>query len=283
MIGRKKEMKKYELRKGLVIGIIILFLGASVVSGFKINEKNNDRDILTLSDRDILTLRPNGPGYTTQLSAHGDSPNWKCIDEVDNHDEFATYVANDHTGQDPYEFYNFENTNENGIINKISTYTYCNHDGGGPGYNWIKHGLYIDGSTYYPEEHTEVNPGWQLDILDWDINPNTELPWTWDDINDLQAGLQMYQNAANQATYMTQMWIVVDYTHVNTAFLFGRIENLNTEGDLTTFDAVKLRYIQFSPFSFNTYASGEEIAVVGSGLGIVTTSFAFGFFSAAVL
>ncbi|UCF13321.1 MAG: DNRLRE domain-containing protein [Thermoplasmatales archaeon] len=70
---------------------------------------------------------------------------------------------------------------------------------------------------------------------------------------------------------------------LNFAFLFGRIENLNTEGNLTIFDAVKLRYLQFSPFSFNTYVSGEEIVVGEPKLGIITTSFAFGFFSAALL
>ncbi len=78
-------------------------------------------------------------------------------------------------------------------------------------------------------------------------------------------------------------YLEIEVLEPHMTFLFGRIENLNTEGDLTTFDAVRLRYLQFSPFSFNTYTSGEEIAVVGSGLGIVTTSFAFGFFSAAVL
>ncbi len=78
-------------------------------------------------------------------------------------------------------------------------------------------------------------------------------------------------------------YLEIDVLEPHMAFLFGRIENLNTEGDLTTFDAVRLRYLQFSPFSFNTYISGEEIAVVGSGLGIITTSFAFGFFSAALL
>lgn len=69
----------------------------------------------------------------------------------------------------------------------------------------------------------------------------------------------------------------------NMAFLFGRIENLDTDGDLTTFDAVRLRYIQFSPFSFNIYTSGEKIAVVGPKLGIMTTNFAFGFFSTGLL
>jgi hypothetical protein len=60
--------------------------------------------------------------------------------------------------------------------------------------------------------------------------------------------------------------------------LFGRIENLTTVGDFFIFNAVRLRFIQFSPFSFNTYTSGEKVAVFEPKLKIVTNSFMFGFF-----
>jgi len=61
-------------------------------------------------------------------------------------------------------------------------------------------------------------------------------------------------------------------------FLFGRIENLTIVGDFFVFNAVRLRFIQFSPFSFNTYTSGEKIAVFEPKLKIVTNNFMFGFF-----
>lgn len=67
------------------------------------------------------------------------------------------------------------------------------------------------------------------------------------------------------------------------SMLFGRIENLNTNGDITTFDAVNLRVLGFSPFSFNKYTAGEEVAVVGTKLGILSTGFAFGIFNAGLL
>lgn len=45
------------------------------------------------------------------------------------------------------------------------------------------------------------------------------------------------------------------------AFIFGKITNLSTQGDYITFEAVKTRVITFSPFSFNTYISGENFII----------------------
>jgi hypothetical protein len=79
----------------------------------------------------------------------------------------------------------------------------------------------------------------------------------------------------------------IPYLEINTvelksAVLIGRMTNLVSHGSYYTFDAVKLRDIQFSPFSFNTYTSGEKLAVTKQ-MGILTTNFAFGFFKAAVI
>jgi ABC-type transport system substrate-binding protein len=46
------------------------------------------------------------------------------------------------------------------------------------------------------------------------------------------------------------------------AFIFGKIANLSTQGDYMTFEAVKTRMITFSPFSFNTYISGENFIIL---------------------
>jgi len=116
----------------------------------------------------------------------------------------------------------------------------------------------------------ETNFGWKITDENYWGHPDIPTPY--------YRSKEYSDNGGEFSPYLE-----IELLEPHTAFLFGRIENLNTEGDLIIFDAVKLRYLQFSPFSFNTYTSGEEIAVVGSGLGIITTSFAFGFFSAALL
>ena len=62
-------------------------------------------------------------------------------------------------------------------------------------------------------------------------------------------------------------------------FLLGAITNLNTGGTQSTFDSVTLLYIQFNPFKSSIYTSGETVTVSNQYLGILTQSFAIGFFN----
>jgi len=55
-------MKKYELRKGLVIGIIVLFVGASVVPIISGNTNNISHKKSSLEVVNIFGLFPQGVG-----------------------------------------------------------------------------------------------------------------------------------------------------------------------------------------------------------------------------
>jgi nitrous oxidase accessory protein len=59
------------------------------------------------------------------------------------------------------------------------------------------------------------------------------------------------------------------------AFIFGKITNLSTQGDYITFEAVKTRVITFSPFSFNTYLSGEQFIISKEYRGLVGGRYIF--------
>lgn len=64
-------------------------------------------------------------------------------------------------------------------------------------------------------------------------------------------------------------------------FIFGKISALETGvGNLMILKAEKLRVIQFSPFQFLQYTSGEKIKISEQKLGIVTPTFVFGVFKA---
>jgi parallel beta-helix repeat protein len=60
-----------------------------------------------------------------------------------------------------------------------------------------------------------------------------------------------------------------------TAIIFGRITNLSTQGEYTTFEAVKTRVITFSPFNYKTYVSGEKFTLSKDYKGWVGTRFIF--------
>ncbi len=55
--------------------------------------------------------------------------------------------------------------------------------------------------------------------------------------------------------------------------MFGRIKNLSKEGEYVTFKALKVRVIKFSPFQFNTYVSGEEMAILKHYKGLLGAIF----------
>jgi hypothetical protein len=65
------------------------------------------------------------------------------------------------------------------------------------------------------------------------------------------------------------------------ALVIGRITNPIMGDYFTLFDAVRTRVIKFIPFSFNTYTSGETIITFGSKFGILTDSFALALFNIA--
>ncbi len=56
-------------------------------------------------------------------------------------------------------------------------------------------------------------------------------------------------------------------------FIFGRIDNLTTGGDVITFEAVNIRCMTFFPFTFNGYTSGELITISKNPKGFVGALF----------
>jgi len=64
--------------------------------------------------------------------------------------------------------------------------------------------------------------------------------------------------------------------------LIGSITNVVPAGGNTQFDAVNLICMQFSPFKFVVYNSGETVTVSNQVLGFMTQNFIFGFFNAAI-
>jgi len=62
------------------------------------------------------------------------------------------------------------------------------------------------------------------------------------------------------------------------SFVIGRINNLNTVGSRISFQAEKLRIIQFAPFQLLQFSSNEEMLVLNKYLGILNPNIAFGFF-----
>jgi len=60
------------------------------------------------------------------------------------------------------------------------------------------------------------------------------------------------------------------------AFIYGEINNIHDGGFFTTFDAVNVRCIQFIPFSYELYRSGEHITVLDVYFRVLQPNLIFG-------
>ena len=90
-----------------------------------------------------------------------------------------------------------------------------------------------------------------------------------------------YNNQINPETFTT--FGEQESVPLKISLFFGKIENLATMGEFTRFNAVNLRILQFLPFTFQKFTSGETIVIKSTGfLGILTANTAFGLFGAAI-
>jgi len=156
-----------------------------------------------------VTLRPNADVTGEfNLSIGGTSPaatNWESVDEFSS-DGDATYVEGD-GGTYATDLYNLDNTSLSGAIRSVTIYVNCKGTKEGVGaYTWIKTNGVADDGT--PETLTTSYADYSTVYT---TNPQSGNPWTWDEINALQAGVGLKKPAGGAASRCTQVWVVIEY------------------------------------------------------------------------
>jgi len=174
-----------------------------------------------------LMLHPNGNGHTTYggWTPQGDTPNWKCVDEITpDNDATYNYVENPNPGRQ--ECYELENTTANGTINNVIMHAVHRQTLGYPTYH--QYGIYQDGTYYYSTTWRQWNsPGttWKNTTETiGKVNPITGKNFTWDDINEIQLGGTMDGVYPGNEERLSATWLEVNYTPL------PDIETLNPEG-----------------------------------------------------
>jgi len=85
------------------------------------------------------------------------------------------------------------------------------------------------GGTEYDGSEKELSFDWASGDLysqTWNENPNTSSAWTWANIDDLIAGIQIKSYDAASVTAVTQFYVIVDYTVEGGASLSADIDAL---------------------------------------------------------
>jgi hypothetical protein len=161
-------------------------------------------------------LRPNAAGDETNLpNVYPDVglDHWQNVDEEVSDDD-TTRLGADNTNQNWYrDLYNLPAHSGSGTINSVTVYANCKGMST-PTQTSLKIAIKTGGTAYESSEIT-VTTSYALYSNTWTTNPYTGVAWTWDDIDALQAGINMRRcinSSTNSNTRCTQVYVEVDYT-----------------------------------------------------------------------
>jgi len=174
----------------------------------------------------IETLRPNAAGDEENIDnvvGDGVGTHYTVVDEA-TPDGYTTTV---HSSNSTYlrDFYNIEDHSVgSGIISKITVKAVCI----GIPENGLVSSLKIaiksgtgTGAPDTPAESSEITLNtiaWTEESNDWNTNPATGSPWTWDEIDKLQIGVAIKECGYGGGSYCTQVYVEVGYTPAAAAF-----------------------------------------------------------------
>ena len=149
------------------------------------------------------TLRPNADGDVIELINNNFNQvnNWSYVDE-EVADDFTTNVFG--AGLD---LYNLPAHSGSGTINKITVYARI-YTGAVDDYARIA--IKTGTTTDYSGNLTTAVETWENKSYEWAVNPDTEVAWTWSDIDDLQIGIECI--ITSNYSSCTQLYVEVDYT-----------------------------------------------------------------------
>ncbi|MFC1789423.1 hypothetical protein ACFLYY_00425 [Patescibacteria group bacterium] len=163
---------------------------------------------------DTKTLRPNATGTECNISYQLGSacPNhYLNVDEIISDGDLTYNRSSDVNYQ--RDLYNIDDVTLSGTINSVTAYARCKRNGWSVNQDSLKLAIETNGIAY---ESLGIQPTtiYYNYSNTWAINPNTGSIWTWDEINNLQAGVSIrrpYSSQSSYYTYCTQVWVEVDY------------------------------------------------------------------------
>ena len=283
-IREEKDMKNALLRKGLVVGIIILFIGtSSSISAVNTrNElanvidyiKNHSSNIEIFYPTDDALIRENDP----------DKPQGHNI-----HVNVRNHGGGDWTYQGLIKFDLSSIPSGTNIISASLNCYYNKYWDNNPSGNIFN--LY------------RITSDWEEGNVTWNTQPSCisqpscfvimpSSPGVWlewnvtSDVKDFISGIEdNFGWKISDDTYwpgvnipLTRLcskeyednipYLEVEIEEDNglkTTFVFGSFKDINTEGNTMIIDALNIRCIQTSPFAFVPYTSGEKLIISKDG------------------
>jgi hypothetical protein len=162
-----------------------------------------------------LTLRPNADN-TRGLTTSAGSDNYALVDETSLNE--ADYVWCDGgSTQTLYDDYGFPNhSTETETINSVTVKAYCKKVITGTDENnvTIRPLISISDTRYYGAAQN-LTTSTALYTKSWTVNPATSSAWSWTNIDNLIAGLELTSHRIDKNNNVDaicyQLWVEVDY------------------------------------------------------------------------
>ena len=153
-------------------------------------------------------LHPNTDGQYAEWGNvyPSNTSHWDCCDEQPPDDDASYVQTNDNAYKK--EAYSLSDHTGSGTINWIRVYVRARKTASPPSY--IKTLVRIN-STDYESADLALSTSYQNQYTQYNTNPSTGQPWTWSEIDSLQAGASGKDYGASHVR-MTAVWVVVNYT-----------------------------------------------------------------------
>lgn len=166
-------------------------------------------------------LRPNVAGDEENIYNSTEANNCEAVDEETADDDISmNYTQNTGATHSERDLYNLPAHSEgSGIINSITVYAKCKSETAFGVYGAVKI-VVKSNSTITEDDWQALTTSWANYSKQWTTNPADSQAWQWADIDALQIGVSLnhvyHLEGGDIQSYVTQVYVVVDYTPVPT-------------------------------------------------------------------
>lgn len=162
---------------------------------------------------DVITIRPNANGDTIQWTQYpGSGLNYDKVDEVTS-DGDSTYIKTNVVNN--IDLFQLSNPTPSGDITQIKVCILTKLDDGTYS-NTIRIVIKTGGTIYESPDIATNATAYTDKNYTWTNNPNTGITWTWNDINNLQAGVKFISGSLGLR--VTQIWVEITRTIPTTQY-----------------------------------------------------------------
>jgi len=222
-------------------------LADAVWTTYEASENQPDwQQIMPGGQYDSEILLPNAPGDEDEIKFQFPiiGNHWDKVDDMPA-DDGTTYLSTFHFNKYETDLYNLTDhkTLEDGVVKDIKSisvfFRFSGSTDRAEKFNgYARAVIKINGNIYEGKEEVQTGGEYSTRSFEWRGNPTTGRPWTWEQVNGLQAGISLKADKVLHPASVTQVYVSVNYekkitqSEVPAGDLFDITPHSDYSGDL---------------------------------------------------